>query len=155
MRKNKIESACPSEKSLFMFRYDVSGIPSGKELAEYCEFLNAGTDVLNEFGIHLGTNGYSYLIEAIKIIIDRKRYDVRLNSEVYPLIAVKYGLQRNDPVEHSIRNAIDTAYEDHIKDRANSRMAIFPRKPTSKQFIIFAADEVYKRLCMKKMESLS
>ncbi len=155
MRKYQIRTTEPHSNSLFMFGQDITARPSGEEMAAYFEFLKSSTSVLNEFGIHIGTNGYSYLIDALKIIIDRERYDVRMKTDVYPLIAVKRGLQRMDPVEHSIRNAINTAYEDNLRSPGCNRMDIFPRKPTSKHFIIFAADEVYKKMCSHMIGSIS
>ena len=68
---------------------------------------------------------------------------------------VKHGLKRNDPVEHSIRNAINTAYEDQLKQPGCNSMDLFPKKPTNKQFIIYAADEVFKKMCVNKLDSLS
>ena len=144
MRKDQIKSANTESRGLFMFGSDITAKPTVEELAAYYEF-----------GIHIGTNGYSYLIEALKIIIDRERYDVRMKTDVYPLIAVKHGLKRYDPVEHSIRNAINTAYEDQLKQPGCNSMDLFPKKPTNKQFIIYAADEVFKKMCVNKLDSLS
>jgi hypothetical protein len=155
MRKYHINKENAHANSLFMFGLDATVRHSGEEIAEYYEFLNNSTAVLNEFGIHIGTNGYSYLIDAIKIIIDRERYDVRMKTDVYPLIAMKYGIKRQDPVEHSIRNAINTAYEDNLRNPGCNRMDIFVRKPKSKNFIIYAADEVYKRMCRKAINNIS
>jgi hypothetical protein len=155
MRKYHVNKETAHADSLFMFGIDASVRHSGEEIAEYIEFLNCSTAVLNEFGIHMGTNGYSYLIDAIKIIIDRERYDVRMKTDVYPLIAIKYGMKRQDPVEHSIRNAINTAYEDNIRKPGCNRMDGFARKPTAKHFIIYAADVVYKRMCRRVINNIS
>ena len=155
MRNDKIKSVNTAHGGLFMFGSDITAKPSDKEFAAYYEFLNSSTSVLNDFGIHIGTNGYSYLIEALKIIIDRERYDVRMKTDVYPLIAVKHGLKKYDPVEHNIRNAINTAYEDHLKQPGCNRMELFPKRPTNKQFIIYAADEVFKKLCETRLNNLS
>jgi hypothetical protein len=155
MKDKQVNTSDTSAKTLFMFGYDITNRPSKEELAAYCEFLNSSTSVLNEFGIHIGTNGYSYLIEAFKIVIDRERYDVRMKSDIYPLIAVKHGLRRFDPIEHSIRNAINSAYEDNLKNPGCNRMWIFPKKPTNKNFIIYAADEVYKKMCRSMINSVS
>ena len=149
---SKLSVKTSTGKSLFLFGYDMTMKPSGEELVAYCEFLRCCTTVLNEFGIHIGTNGYSYLIEAIKIIIDRERYDVRMKTDVYPLIAAKQGIRRNDPIEHSIRNAITTAYNDNLKSPGCNRMSIFVKKPTNKNFIIFASDEVFRTLCSNMLE---
>ena len=152
MRKDQIKSANTLSRGLFMFGSDITAKPTVEELAAYYEFLNSSTSVLDEFGIHIGTNGYSYLIEALKIIIDRERYDVRMKTDVYPLIAAKQGIRRNDPIEHSIRNAITTAYNDNLKSPGCNRMSIFVKKPTNKNFIIFASDEVFRTLCRNMLE---
>lgn len=155
MRKYHRKATDTYSNSLFLFGQDVTARPSGEEIATYIEFLKRSTEVLNDFGIHIGTNGYSYLIDALKIIIDGERYDVRMKTDVYPLIAVKRGIQRQDPVEHSIRNAINTAYEDNLKSPGCNRMDSFARKPTNKHFIIYAADVVYKKMCSSMMNNLS
>jgi hypothetical protein len=148
MRKDQIKSANTESRGLFMFGSDITAKPTVEELAAYYEFLNSSTSVLNEFGIHIGTNGYSYLIEALKIIIDREIYDVRMKTDVYPLIAVKHGLKRYDPVEHSIRNSLKAAYK-VCKNKYPDRHCIlnsFDEKPTNKKFLLRAVQEVSDRL---------
>lgn len=134
----------PAGRNSFLFSFELNGAATSEEYMRYFEFLETITSVLDEFGIHIGNNGYAYIMDAIKIIIDRETYDMRLKTDIYPLIAARYRLRNLDTVEHSIRNAIGSAYSDYLRNPDTNRMGIFRKKPTNKQFLIFAADAVMK-----------
>lgn len=140
------------ESKSFLFGFDIEGSATAEEYRRYYIFLELINNVLREFGIHIGNNGYSYIVDSVKIIIDRKDCDIRLKSDIYPLIAVKYGVRNLDTVEHSIRNAINTAYNDCQRDPNANKMHIFNRRPTNKTFLKFIAQTVLKCVCETKME---
>lgn len=134
-------------QSSFFFSFDIrSGAPQ-KDYKRYHEFIDTVTCILNDFGIHIGCNGYSYIVEAVKLIVDRQRYDVRMKSDIYPRIAEKFRITNQGAVEHSIRNAINTAYEDQIKNPKCNMMGMFGEKPTNKRLILHIADKVSMSMC--------
>ena len=103
--------------------------------------------VLDENCINVKSRGYTYLRDAICIIIDRKSLDVCLVKEVYPYIAEKHHMSLSK-VEHNIRNAVASA---HKKCRTcyPERKCIlnsFEGKVTSKKFLLKAVQEVSSRL---------
>jgi hypothetical protein len=112
----------------------------------YQSFYVPVTDALRDFGIRMEYNGYAYILEAVKLIIERDNYDVRLKTDVYPPIARKYHLAQSECIEHNIRNAINAAYRDNLKRPGSNMMGKFHRKPTSKQFIMYIADQVRRSM---------
>ncbi|MBE6028510.1 MAG: hypothetical protein E7227_07965 [Clostridiales bacterium] len=94
--------------------------------------------VLNEYKINIKSQGYTFIKDAICIIVDKKCLDVSLAKEIYLLIAEKYHVKGIYTIEHSIRNALNAAYR-----KCPER---FSAKPTNKTFILTAAQEVSSRL---------
>ena len=141
LRKSSVSSHRP-----LLFGFTSGDSASGDEYRRYYAYLDQITEILNSFGIHIGNSGYSYLIDAVKIIIDMENCDVRMKSDVYPLISARYRLRNPAIVEHSIRNAINTAYGDYLRDPGCNNMGEFRRKPTNKQFIIYAADNAVRNM---------
>ena len=137
----------------FLFGFELNGAASGEDYRKYFTFLDTITPVLNEFGIHMGNNGYAYILDSVKIILDRESYDLRLKSDIYPLIAARYRLKNYSAVEHSIRNAINSAFNDYQRNPAANKMGVFGRRPTNKQFLIYIADTVTKSMCESMMRA--
>lgn len=134
------------QDSSFFFNFELNSSAEHKDYRKYHDFMDRVTFVLNDYGIHIGSNGYSYLVEAVKIMADRGRYDVRMKTDIYPRIAEKYRIRNQGAVEHSIRNAINAAYDDYVRNPACNRMGVFGVKPKNKQFIIHVADRVLKSI---------
>ena len=110
--------------------------------------LNTITDVLDENCINIKSQGYTYLKDAICIVTDRRSLDICLVKEVYPYIAEKHRVKRLSKVEHSIRNALDSAYKT-CKNQYPDKDCIlnsFNEKPTNKKFLLRAVQEVSSRL---------
>ena len=106
------------------------------------------TDVLDENCINIKSLGYTYLKDAICIITDRRCLDVCMIKEIYPYIAEKHRVKSLSKVEHSIRNAINSAYKT-CKTKYPDRDCIlnsFDEKPTNKKFLLRAVQEVSDRL---------
>lgn len=129
-----------------LFGFELKGNASAEEYRRYFTFLDTVTDVLSDYGIHLGNNGYAYMIDAVKIIIDRNSLDMRLKSDIYPLVARRYHLKGLDTVEHSIRNAINKAYNDNKINPGCNRMSQFAKRPTNKQFLVYIASTVLRAM---------
>ena len=103
------------------------------------------SDIINKINKDLFTmtfspkhTGYSYIVEAIKIIIKKQGIVGSLNNEVYPLIAAKYGTTTSN-VERNIRNAIVCAYNNcdnlNYEININNLFCSFKFRPTNKEFI--------------------
>ena len=110
--------------------------------------LSTINDVLDENCINIKSEGYTFLKDAICIITDRRCLDVCMVKEVYPYIAEKYKGKSVSKVEHSIRNALASAYKT-CKTRYPDRDCIlngFDGKPTNKKFLLRAVQEVSSRL---------
>jgi len=132
----------PRSGNIYFFNDKNKRSWSVEEHLIYSSFMRAVTDCLKDFGIHINNNGYSYIIEAVKILLDYGSFDVRMINDVYPFIAGKYRLSSYEAIEHRIRNAINSAYKDHIKDPNCNKMGLFRKKPSSKEFIIYVAEKV-------------
>ena len=74
-----------------------------------------------------------------------------MKTDIYPLIAARYGLRNCGAVEHSIRNAINAAYEEQIRDPKCNKMGMFRKKPTNKQLVIHIADVVLRNMCESRI----
>ena len=120
---------------------------------KYNSFYIPASNALKEFGIRIDYNGYAYIMEAVKIIIERDTLDVRLSSDIYPVIAKKYHVRKNDCIEHNIRNAINVAYRDNLRRPGCNGMKIFTRKPTNKQFLMYLSDRVRTSMFEYKMRN--
>ena len=110
--------------------------------------LNTITDVLDENCINIKSQGYTYLKDAICIVTDRRSLDICLVKEVYPYIAEKHRVKSLSKIEHSIRNALDSAYKT-CKNQYPDKDCIlnsFNEKPTNKKFLLRAVQEVSSRL---------
>lgn len=105
-------------------------------------------EVLNENCINIKSHGYTFIRDAICLIIDRRSLDVCLVKEIYPYIKEKNGAKNLSKVEHSIRNSLSSAYKKCKNDHPERDciMNSFGRKPTNKQFLLKAVQEVSNRL---------
>ena len=115
------------------------------------KLIDATYKLLDENHINIKSLGYTHLRDAVCIITDRRSMDVCLVKELYPYIAKKYDLKEKKgirKVEHSIRNAINSAYKltktEYPED--DCLMNTFTKKPTNKAFILKLTQEVGRRL---------
>lgn len=66
------------------------------------------SSILLSLGISTSHRGYTYLVEAVSLMIQRP--DQSVTKELYPAVAALYGA-RGSHVEHCIRTAIASAWE--------------------------------------------
>lgn len=89
--------------------------------------------------------GYSYLVEAIKIVLKKDGVVGSLNNEVYPFIAAKYGTTVSN-VERNIRNAIVCAYNCYEEPQNNvatqNLFFYFQTRPTNREFICMYIEQM-------------
>jgi|GEM_PF-2926068 len=122
---------------------------------KHASFTNAITEALKEFDISIKNNGYAYIVDAVKLIIDQNRLDLKMSDDVYPHIKSKYKLKNIAIVEHNIRNAIKSAYNRCHEMGLSNRMRHFNKKPSNKKFLLMLSDEVRSRMFRDYLDPLS
>lgn len=144
----------PAFSRASLFGFDLNG-PAGNydrsDYERYYAYMEIINEKMREFGLHIGNNGYAYILDAVKIILDMNSYDFRLTTDIYPLIAIKYHIRNFSSIEHSMRNAINSAYNDYRRDPSVNSMGCFLRKPTNKMFLVYIADSVQQSMCESMM----
>lgn len=135
-----------SNDRVFLFGLEGAERLTKNEKQKYMLFTLSIRDILSELGIHPNNNGYAYIIESVKIILDLNTLDIQLRNDVYPLIVRKYELNRESTIDHNIRNAIITAYRDYQRDPDSNNMGIFRKCPSNKIFIYYVTENVWHRM---------
>lgn len=149
---NSISSASRSNKYIYnrasyLFCRNPRDRVSKDEYKQYIAFSTAVTDILSDYGIDPSLSGYTYIEDAVMIIIDLNTFDLRLSNDVYPYIAQKHKLGNIDIVEHNIRNAIKGAYIRNSREPGINQMYEFEKNPGNKKFLFRVAELVYMRMC--------
>ena len=118
------------------------------------KLINCIYSVLNDYHINVKSSGYTFLSDAICIVIDHGSLDVCLTKDVYPLIAKKYRIKNDYTVEHDIRNALDAAFRSsRIRpEPASCPMNGFSARPKNKEFILLAVQKVQELLAEEMRE---
>ena len=140
---------------LFMYGFNPEAKVDPDTYRKNIAFIRAITKVLEEFDINKKNNGYAYIIDAVMLIIDQNRLDIRLGDNVYPYIKSKYKLNNIAIVEHNIRNAIKSAFNRSRKGSCISRMSKYDYKPTNKEFLITVTHEVCSMMYNDLMHPIS
>lgn len=111
------------------------------------------TNVIHEIGVPAHIKGYSYLREAILMVIEDMELLSGVTKELYPNIAKKYNTTPSR-VERAIRHAIEVAWS---RGRVESIEKIFGYtintdrgKPTNSEFIAMVADKIRLEVQMEK-----
>lgn len=142
VRETGITAADPS----FLGRYYAfdPGRMNDTDYYKYIVLINSIYSILNDSGISVKSHGYTYIKDAVCIVIDLNSLDICLTKDVYPLIAKKYKVKALYSIEHNIRNAIESAYFSPVRQRPSGRniMRCFDTKPSNKEFILKAAQKV-------------
>lgn len=111
----------------------------------HISLINTIHDVLSECRINIRSKGYAYIKDAICLITDHNSLDINLDKEVYSLIAEKHRLRGTNGIEHSIRYAISSAFRRRDEKNHPSIMDHFRKKPSNKEFLLHATQEVNGR----------
>jgi two-component system response regulator (stage 0 sporulation protein A) len=103
------------------------------------------TSMLHEIGVPAHIKGYTYMRDAIKLIISEPEMLGGITKELYPTIAKKYSTTPSR-VERAIRHAIEVAWS---RGRVETIDMIFgytidqnKGKPTNSEFIAMIADKI-------------
>ena len=103
------------------------------------------TEILREIGVPAHIKGYTYMREAIKIVVSRPEFLGQITKELYPRVAQKFSTTPSR-VERAIRHAIEVAWSrgrvDEIDDIFGYTIDNAKGKPTNSEFIAMIADRV-------------
>ena len=132
----------------FTYAFDPSEKAEKEVYHHNMRLMKAIHDLLNECSVNIKSRGYTYIKDAVCIIIDHGTLDVCLSTDIYPHIARKHNISTIARIEHNMRNSIDAAYHLYMKqeDRCSPLMERFDSKPTVKEFLLHLKDEVDRRL---------
>lgn len=96
-------------------------------------------------GIPAHIKGYSYLRQAVKMVVERPDLMSRITKELYPGIAKHFGTSASK-VERAIRHAIEVAWNRGRIETLNTafgcRVCTPEDKPTNGEFIAMIADKL-------------
>lgn len=114
-------------------------------------FIRMIHEMLRNNHVKIKTRGFAFMIDAICIIHDHMTSDICMNTDVYPLIAEKYGIESIEKVEHNIRNAINSAFRfrTELGDNVESPMDVFHQRPSPKEFLLHLTHEVQTRMALE------
>jgi hypothetical protein len=114
-------------------------------------FIRMTHEMLRSNHVNIKTRGFTFMIDAICIIHDHRTSDICMNTDVYPLIAEKHGIESIEKVEHNIRNAIKSAFNfrTELGDQIESPMDVFHQRPTPKAFLLHLTHEIQTRMVLE------
>ncbi len=103
------------------------------------------TNIFLSIGIPAHIKGYTYLREAVKMVIDEHDLINRITKELYPGIAKRY-MTTPSKVERAMRHAIEVAWSRGRLDSVNRiygyKVFSAEDKPTNGEFIALIADKI-------------
>jgi len=103
------------------------------------------TEILREIGVPAHIKGYSYMREAIKIVVSRPEMLGQITKELYPRVAHKFATTPSR-VERAIRHAIEVAWSrgkvEEIDEIFGYTIDNAKGKPTNSEFVAMIADRV-------------
>lgn len=110
-------------------------------------------DMLSRNCIDIKSRGYTYLKDAICIVIDKRSMDICMASDIYPYIVDKHSLKNIGIVEHNIRNSLESAYKKCTSTYPEREciMNKYGEKPTNKKFILMAVREISEKVLNEYM----
>ncbi|MGI2326617.1 sporulation transcription factor Spo0A [Planococcus sp. YIM B11945] len=107
------------------------------------------TNLVKEIGIPPHLNGYTYLKEAISLVLEDPDFLTKVTKSLYPTIAKLYNTKPTR-VERSIRSAIESVWNNsdtqHLSTIFGYSEEHLEFKPANSQFIAMVADTIrFKR----------
>lgn len=102
-------------------------------------------DIFLSIGIPAHLQGYHYLRESIKLIIDHPEYISSITKIMYPRVASKFDTTPCR-VERAIRHALESSYNKGKMMRLNDVLGLQVlgrhEKPTNSEFVALIADKL-------------
>lgn len=151
LRENNEKSDFSGPSCVFLYGFNARSKVEPEAYKRYVAFIDNISDVLREFGISVSNNGYSYIVDAVMLIMDQNNLDIKLVNDIYPYIKRKYRLSSESVVEHSIRNAIKSAYNRCLISKVVCRMQHYKKKPTNREFLYTVTQDVCSRMSAELM----
>jgi len=109
------------------------------------DMINQITNIIREIGIPAHIKGYTFVREAINMIVNDMELLSAVTKELYPSIGTKYNTTASR-VERAIRHAIDVAWSRGQVDTINKIFGYTINnekgKPTNSEFIAMVADKL-------------
>lgn len=103
------------------------------------------TNIIHEVGVPAHIKGYSYLREAIIMVVEDMELLSAVTKELYPNIAKKFNTT-SSRVERAIRHAIEVAWSRGKTDAINNLFGYTvhseKKKPTNSEFVAVVADKL-------------
>lgn len=103
------------------------------------------SELVHKMGVPAHVKGYTYLSEAIKMVVNDRELMSAITKELYPTIADRYETKPSR-VERAIRHAIEIAWERNDKEIADelfgNSLNKGKKKPTNSEFISIVAERV-------------
>jgi two-component system response regulator (stage 0 sporulation protein A) len=125
--------------------FKLNAVLSQKEKNHRTSFSSKVNTHLFSMGFSPKHRGYSYLLEAIKIVMSKNGVIGSLNTEVYPLICAKFKTTVSN-VERNIRNAISCAFDcyERLQKKQNGFNVFdyFNSRPTNREFICLYTEQM-------------
>ena len=137
----------PNGNGSFLYGFNPAAKVDKRNYRRYVSFISSITEILKDFDINIRNKGYCYIVDAVMLIIDQNKLDIKLIDDVYPYIKRKYNLDNTAVIEHCIRNAINSAYQRRLRNPRKSRMNDYAKKPRNKEFLLMLTQEVTHKMC--------
>lgn len=103
------------------------------------------SELVHKMGVPAHVKGYTYLSEAIKMVVNDRELMSAITKELYPTIADRYETKPSR-VERAIRHAIEIAWERNDKETTDelfgNSLNKGKKKPTNSEFISIVAERV-------------
>ena len=127
---------------------------NGRDFIESSENVDTQiTNIIHKIGVPAHIKGYTFIREAIKMVIDDASLLGAVTKELYPTIAKKYNTTPSR-VERAIRHAIEVAWsrgDISIKEQLFAyTLNSTKSKPTNSEFIAVIADKLRLELSLVK-----
>lgn len=138
----------------YMLGFDYANRVNSERYRCYVIIVSLVRELLDDCGINICCKGYLYIQDCIVTIFDQRITNICFNTDVYPYVAYKYGVKDPANIEHSIRNALVSAYKHSENDdyRSSRILSSFGRRPTNKEFLLYLTREIYERLMNESVE---
>lgn len=119
---------------------------SVSEIVRFCTNSNRDIEksikkMLLNLGIFANFRGFRYIVDAVRIVLENPESIYSVTKKVYPAVAKLHG-RGTASIEHSIRTAIETAYDNDTEGKFADFLGYMAQKPTNSEFISCCAERI-------------
>ena len=116
-----------------------------EETKKHIDMEAAVTEIIHEIGVPAHIKGYTYIREAILLVLKDSDIINSITKQLYPTVAKTYQTSASR-VERAIRHAIEVAWDRGDTDTLNSIFGYTINqakgKPTNSEFIAMISDKL-------------